>query len=259
VKQARVLVLDLYGGDGIDLVEGSGIARVVVGPALGAALRTICRVTLEPGARTVTLRHPGEAVWYVISGAGSVSSNGVADTSSPLSPGTMVHVGPEGDYRFAAADTGVLEVVGGPSPVDPEFGRRPTGDPSSGAVRLFHRDRPAMLVPMISSDARLIVFPGVGAETANMNYVRLADGEANRPHNHPISEDTIVILSGRGTVDDLTNGCSLEFEAGSVIHVPVGLQHRVKADRDSAVESVGGPCPADRNMLALAQAPGPSS
>ena len=47
------------------------------------------------------------------------------------------------------------------------------------------------------------------------------------------SEDTIVILSGRGSVDDLTHGVTLEFEAGDVIHVPVGIEHRVKADRAS--------------------------
>src|SRR6185295_12186256 len=99
--------------------------------------------------------------------------------------------------------------------------------------RLFHRDRPSKRVPMISSDARLVVWIGVGARTANMNYVRLVPGEENVPHAHAESEDTILILSGRGSVDDLTNGSTLPFEAGQVIHVPVGLEHRVKADRGS--------------------------
>ena len=101
--------------------------------------------------------------------------------------------------------------------------------------------------------ARLVVWPGIGAHTANMNYVRLAPGEENVPHSHAESEDTIVILSGRGTVDDLTNGAALSFEAGDMIHVPVGLEHRVKADRGEAVESVGGPCPPDTAMLALSE------
>lgn len=117
------------------------------------------------------------------------------------------------------------------------------------SVRVFHRDRPDERMPMIASDARLIVWPGVGAETANMNYVRMQPGEANVPHTHRFSEDTIFILAGRGTVADLANGRELEFEAGQVIHVPAGLEHQVRGDRGAEIVSVGGPCPADTDLL----------
>lgn len=117
------------------------------------------------------------------------------------------------------------------------------------AFRVFSRDEPSLKAPMISSDARFVVWPGVGADVANMNYVRMEPGERNRPHAHAVSEDTIVILSGRGTVDDLTNGTRHEFEAGDVIHVSAGIRHAVCADRGSGVESVGGPCPPDWAML----------
>lgn len=90
------------------------------------------------------------------------------------------------------------------------------------AIRVFHRDKPDRLMPMISRDARLIVWPGVGAITANMNYVRLEPGEANIPHVHADSEDTIFILSGKGTVEDFDNGLRQQFRAGQAIHVPVG-------------------------------------
>jgi quercetin dioxygenase-like cupin family protein len=105
------------------------------------------------------------------------------------------------------------------------------------------------MMPMISRDARLVVWPGVGAETANMNYVRLEPGEANLAHRHEESEDTIYILSGKGSVLDLTNDLRLEFTAGEVVHIPVGLIHAVQADLGSPIESVGGPCPADHAML----------
>ncbi|HWF25068.1 MAG TPA: cupin domain-containing protein [Solirubrobacteraceae bacterium] len=113
------------------------------------------------------------------------------------------------------------------------------------AIRVYHRDEPTAHLPMIASDARLVVWPGVGALTANMNYVLMAAGEANVPHAHAESEDTIVILSGRGTIEDLTHGSVHPFEAGQVVHVPAGIRHRVRADRGETVESVGGPCPAD--------------
>jgi quercetin dioxygenase-like cupin family protein len=117
------------------------------------------------------------------------------------------------------------------------------------AIRVFHRDRPDRMLPIISKDARLVVWPGVGAQTANMNYVRMQPGEQNVPHVHAESEDTIFILEGRGSITDFANTRRLEFTAGQVIHVPVGLRHAVAADRGSPIVSVGGPCPADLAML----------
>jgi quercetin dioxygenase-like cupin family protein len=117
------------------------------------------------------------------------------------------------------------------------------------AVRVFHCDEPGALMPMIASDARLVVWPGAGADDANMNFVRMQPGEANVPHVHEDSEDTIYVLSGRGTIADLDNDKVHEFEAGQVIHVPAGLKHQVRGDRGAEVVSVGGPCPADFKLL----------
>ncbi len=117
------------------------------------------------------------------------------------------------------------------------------------AIRVFHRDKPDRMLPIISKDARLVVWPGVGAQTANMNYVRMQPGEQNVPHVHAESEDTIFILEGRGSITDFANDRRLEFAADQVIHVPVGLRHAVAADRGGPIVSVGGPCPADMAML----------
>ena len=73
-------------------------------------------------------------------------------------------------------------------------------------IRVFHRDQPTAIVPMIARDARLIVWAGVGAYSANMNYVDMQAGERNKDHVHPESEDTIYVLDGKGSVQDLTNG-----------------------------------------------------
>jgi quercetin dioxygenase-like cupin family protein len=121
-------------------------------------------------------------------------------------------------------------------------------------VQILHRDRPERMLPMIAKDARLLVWPGVGAQTATMNYVNMQDGEANVPHSHPESEDTLVVLSGRASVDDLENGFTVEIEGGQVLHIPRGLRHCVRANRGSHVESVGGPSPADMAMLGTAPA-----
>lgn len=228
-----------------------GRAVTLVGPHMGARHRTMCDVRLAPGEATLDLCHPSEAVWYVVEGTGE-AVRATGDVLA-LEPGGMIHAQAGARYTIRAASP--LRVVGGPSPPDPELAGGGGGSDAGGKLRLFHRDRPSKRMPMISSDARLVVWPGVGAETANMNYVRLAPGEENVPHAHAESEDTIVILSGRGSVDDLTNGRTLEFEEGDVIHVPPGVEHRVKADRGSSVESVGGPCPPDQAMLRAAGGP----
>jgi quercetin dioxygenase-like cupin family protein len=252
MSEDRVQVLGADGGEPAAIVEGDGQATIVIGPHMGASHRTMCVVALEPGSATVPLRHASEAVWYVAAGEGRVDSdNGDA---LDLEPGAMVHAAPGAGYRLRATGDEPLRVVGGPSPPDPGFARGEMSDvvDETAEVRLFHRDRPSKRVPMISSDARLVVWLGVGAKTANMNYVRMEPGEENRPHSHAESEDTITILSGRGSIEDLGNGVTLEFEEGDVIHVPIGLEHRVKADRGSSVVSVGGPCPPDTAMLKVA-------
>jgi len=117
------------------------------------------------------------------------------------------------------------------------------------AVHVLHRDQPDLMMPMIARDARLVVWPGRGSQTANMNYVDMQPGERNVPHVHTGSEDTLYVITGSGTIEDIDNDIDLQFEAPCAIHVPVGVWHAVRADRNTRVESVGGPSPADWNML----------
>jgi len=247
--------VQVLGPDGPDLpvVESGGSARALVWPGNGARLRSMHLISLEPGGRTRPQRHDTEAVYYVIEGGGRVGKD------EPLKEGSMIHVAAGAEYVLKAGADG-MQLVGGPSPPDAslyenggsEMAGGAAGEAQSGAVRTFHRDRPGVMLPMIASDARLVIWLGVGARDANMNYVSMQPGEENVPHAHLDSEDTIYIISGRGTVEDLTHGLSLEFEAGQAIQVPPGVQHRVKADRGSAVVSVGGPSPADERMLRAA-------
>jgi quercetin dioxygenase-like cupin family protein len=247
--------VQVLGPDGpeVALVESGGSARALVWPGVGARLRSMHLISLEPAGRTRPQRHHAEAVYYVIEGGGSVG----ADES--LEEGSMIHIAPGAEYVLEAGSDG-MQFVGGPSPPDASLygsaaqanGGAAAGEAQAGAIRIFHRDRPGVMLPMIASDARLVIWLGVGARDANMNYVSMEAGEENVPHAHPDSEDTIYIVSGRGTVEDLTHGFSLDFEAGQAIQVPPGIQHRVKADRGSAVVSVGGPCPADERMLRAA-------
>lgn len=114
-------------------------------------------------------------------------------------------------------------------------------------IRVFDPASDGVAVPMISRQARLVAWPGVGAHQAQMNFVILEPREANVPHRHRESEDTIFIVEGRGVVEDTDRGRSQPIEAGCVVHVPVGVGHVVRAE--SRMVSVGGPCPPDEDMM----------
>jgi len=114
-------------------------------------------------------------------------------------------------------------------------------------VRVFDALRDGIPIPLISRDARLVVWPGTGARVASMNRVVLEPGEANVPHQHSCSEDTIFILEGSGVVQDLTHGAEYGIRAGCAIHIPPGIVHTVRATE--RLVSVGGPCPPDLEFL----------
>jgi quercetin dioxygenase-like cupin family protein len=256
--EAGVQVLPLRGaGPSLPVLAGDGSARAVIWPGAGATQRSIHLIQLAPSSGTIRLAHPAESVYYVLAGSGTVAGDRPA-AATALVPGSMVHVAPGTGYRFSAGPGG-LEIFGGPCPPDPALyaagdgaGQAAAGEDGGTAepsITVLHQDKPALMLPLISADARMIVWPGNGAWTATMNYVRMRPGEENTPHTHAESEDTIVILEGRGSIDDLTHGETHEFAAGDVIHVPAGLRHAVRANRGENVVSVGGPCPADLPFL----------
>ncbi len=283
----QVVVLPLGAGPSLPLLEAASpsVATATIWPGMGAAARSIVWFRLGAGSSTRAFRHSGEAVYFVRAGSGTVvGATGGGDATSPhgyeLSAGAVVHVAPGTPYRFRSAPADGLDLVGGPCPPDPSWfpdtahadvSTTTTAETLSEAsfqaplqasldettsvaddgpgIQVFSSEEPALMLPLISSDARMIAWPGNGAWDATMNYVRMEPGEENSEHAHAHSEDTIVILEGRGSVDDLSVGQTLEFTAGDVIHVPARVRHAVRANRGSPVVSVGGPCPADLAFL----------
>ncbi len=114
-------------------------------------------------------------------------------------------------------------------------------------IRVFDPSHEGVAVPMISRQAKLIAWPGVGARQAQMNYVILEPRESNVPHRHERSEDTIFVVAGRGIVTNVDTGRIQPLEAGCIVHVPAGVGHAVTAE--TRMLSVGGPCPPDEAML----------
>ena len=157
----------LRDGTPIDLVEEGGSAVALAWPGTGSFFRSMHRIELEPGGRTRTLRHPGEAVYFVWIGDGTIGEQ-------PLKAHDMVYVPRRTTYAVSAASA--MLVVGGPCPPDPALYRRAPADDGGapeGQVRVFDADREGEPLPMIGKQVRLVVWPGVGAEIATMNFAVL--------------------------------------------------------------------------------------
>jgi quercetin dioxygenase-like cupin family protein len=113
----QIQILELDQGPALAIVEGTGRAHAVVWPGMGAHLRSIHRIELASAARTITMRHPSEAVYYVMEGSGETIDLDRNETQ-PVRRGSMVHVDPDTRYVLVAAEEGIV-LVGGPSPPDP--------------------------------------------------------------------------------------------------------------------------------------------
>lgn len=249
----RVISRSEWGADS-GLLEG-GTWREIVGPDVGAKCRGLYDLQFTEDGRSVPLTHSSEAAYYVVAGSASIAHEGADESDAqPLTEGSMVHVRPGTPYRLrASAGT---RLVGGPCPAVSPIAEAPAvASPASDVwpeISVYHRDRPGLRVPFISRDARLVVWLGVGAVAANMNYVVLEPGERNKEHVHAYSEDTIHILEGHGTAENVTTGEKFTFGPGDTIHIRIGFWHAVAADLGERVVSVGGPCPADVDMLRAA-------
>lgn len=103
----------------LPIVEGGGRAWAVVWPGVGARLRSLHRISLDPRSRTVELLHPMEAVYYIMGGTATVldKSNG---GRQQLRHGSMAHIDPGTPYVFEAGEGGA-EILGGPCPPDPSM------------------------------------------------------------------------------------------------------------------------------------------
>lgn len=100
----------------LDIVEGNGQVKVLIGPHNGARYRSLHWHLLEEGARLKMLRHPHDSVYYILSGSGEVVDD--KGQTQALREGSVVHIERDDPYSIRATD-GALNFVGGPCPPDP--------------------------------------------------------------------------------------------------------------------------------------------
>jgi mannose-6-phosphate isomerase-like protein (cupin superfamily) len=118
----EILILDAGEGPELEIVEGDGRAIAIVWPGMGAELRSIHKLELGAGARTIGLRHPSEAVYYVVLGTGEAADGDTGERQA-LGEGAMVHIEPGTGYVLSAGPGG-MTAFGGPAPPDPAIYER---------------------------------------------------------------------------------------------------------------------------------------
>lgn len=104
----------------LPIVEAGGRAWAVAWPGVGAHLRSMHRISLDPGGQTVPLVHPMESVYYVIDGS-AVARDLDQLEDHTLTRGAMILIDPDTRYSLAGAEGAGAEIVGGPCPPDPKM------------------------------------------------------------------------------------------------------------------------------------------
>ena len=124
--EKTVRVIDSSAGcPEIPIVVGRGNAKVLMWPGNDARFRTFHIVTLESGARTVSLSHESDAVYYVMGGTGTIVDMKSA-VVSPLAEGAMIHIDAGDAYQFMADNDVPFRILGGPCPADHSLYDDPT-------------------------------------------------------------------------------------------------------------------------------------
>ena len=121
MSRITVVRLDRDGRE-LALVEGDGRVRALLWPGMGARERSLCHFDLSTGSVTAEFRHPHEAVYYVVRGAGRVMDMD-SGTVHPVREGLMIYLTPHQGYRLG----GPAVFVGGPCPPDPSLFRDSPG------------------------------------------------------------------------------------------------------------------------------------
>jgi quercetin dioxygenase-like cupin family protein len=102
----------------LGVVEHGGRAEAIVWPGMGARWRSMHRIELAPGGRTIRLAHPSDAVYCVASGDAAIIDEDTGERTG-LPQGSMVHIEARHPYRLVGSTA--TEVVGGPCPPDPSL------------------------------------------------------------------------------------------------------------------------------------------
>jgi len=117
------------------------------------------------------------------------------------------------------------------------------------AIKVLRVDRDFVKIPLVKGGfARGVIWPGMGAKYAGMNYFVMKPGEENVPHIHERSENIFYVIQGRGLAIDGDAGIEHPIEKGCVVYVQPRTTHMVRSLGPKDYISVDFQCPPDLKL-----------
>jgi len=103
-------------------------------------------------------------------------------------------------------------------------------------------------IPMVigPGSAKAVIWPGSGAKYRTFHIVTLPNGSRTIALSHP-SDSVYYVMSGAGTVVDMTSGEASDLGEGSMVHIDAGDTYQFHAAA-TGMKILGGPCPADPRL-----------
>jgi mannose-6-phosphate isomerase-like protein (cupin superfamily) len=201
-------------------------------------------VDVSPGARFVGTAGPGGELWFVLAGAGRMTSGSGPQFS--VRPDTGVWLPPGTAYSLQAGDPGPLSLdsvrlpagAAGPgaSPA-PVEGPAPGGGTVQGGGAAPRRRELRDCAVQVTGDRRFRVLfgPGSGCEAATQFVGEIPPGRAPE-HSHPYDE-VVLVLEGVGVLHAGPAGQPLA--PGSCLHLPPGQAHCLENTGASTLRVLG--------------------
>ena len=117
------------------------------------------------------------------------------------------------------------------------------------SIQIFSNLKTNPTAPIIKGkgEARVIVWPEVGANERSFFLIKMDKGSCTKVLNHS-SESVYYVKEGSGMVTETNIKTNSKIIVGSMVHVENGTSYSFKAGDDGLV-LIGGPCPFDGNIF----------
>jgi len=201
------------------------VVRTLVDTAPGRDGLVRARVEMPPGSQVEAVAATGGELWYVIDGAGLLTSGDGPGT--PIRRDTALWLPPGARYRLTASP-GMLSLDSVTLPAA-------TGIPDD--TRVPRLAELADCAVEITGDRRFRVLfgPGNGCEAATQFVGEIPPGRAPL-HSHTYDE-VVLVLAGDGVLH--TGPVEHPLAPGTCIHLPPGQQHCLENTGQSALWVLG--------------------
>jgi len=192
------------------------VVRTLVDTAPGRDGLVRRRVEMPPGSRVDAAAGAGGELWYVIDGAGLLTSGD--DPGAPIRRDTALWLPAGARYRLAAGAAGPLTLDSVTLPARPAAGR--AGPAGAARPRLSELADRAVEVTG-DRKFRVLFGPGSGCEAATQFVGEIPPGRAPL-HSHTYDE-VVLVLEGEGVLH--AGPVEHSIAPGTCIHLPPGQQH----------------------------------